>query len=71
MPKGQPVQPGAKLTPYNAKLEPYTKALLGALVQAQKLSGQRELIERMLKVYEEKYPADVARAKGILDILEK
>ena len=71
MTKGQPVQPGSKLTPYNAKLEPSTKALLTTLVQVQKLSGQRELIERMLREYEVKYPDDFIRAREIAALLER
>ena len=70
MTKGQVVNPSSKLVPYNAKLEASTKALLAALVQIQKLNGgQRELIGRMLEVYEAQYPKDVAKAKEIINLI--
>ncbi len=43
---------------------------LAALVLVQKLPGGHcELIERMLAVYEAKYPADVGRAREVLAML--
>ncbi|WP_007949839.1 MULTISPECIES: hypothetical protein [Pelosinus] len=67
--KGQQITSGAKLVPYNTKLMPETKELLGVIAQVQKLDGQRELIERMLVVYGEKYPDSLKAAKDLINML--
>jgi len=69
--KGQQVNNSTKLIPYNTKLMPETKELLSVIAQVQKLDGQRELIERMLVVYGEKYPDSLQTAKDLLSMLGK
>lgn len=69
MPRGERVQEGVTLEVYSTKLEPDTKKLLGALATVQKLDGQRDLINRMLEVYKEKYPQDFKKAGELLQLL--
>jgi len=69
--KGQQVTSNTKLIPYNTKLMPETKELLSVIAQVQKLDGQRELIERMLVVYGEKYPDSLQTARDLLSMLGK
>ncbi|MDR3561269.1 MAG: hypothetical protein P4N59_07515 [Negativicutes bacterium] len=69
MVQGQPVNPEAKLVPYNTRIDAETKEILRALVRIQELSGgQRELISKMLKAYEQKNPEDVAKARKIANL---
>lgn len=66
MGRGTPI---GDLVPYNTKLKPETKDKLDALAKVLRLDGQRELLEKLLAVYEEHYPQDVARADELLAVL--
>lgn len=57
------------LVPYQVKIKQDTKDLLAALITVLKLRGQRELIERLLKVYGEYYPQDIARANEFTAVI--
>ena len=70
MAKGNRVNDGETLEAYSTKLEPSLKRKLEAFVKVQRLGGQRELITRMLKGYEDLYPEDTQRAKELMELLE-
>ncbi len=70
MAKGSRVNDGETLEAYSTKLEPSLKRRLEAMVKIQRLGGQRELITRMLKVYEDLNPEDAQRAKELIELLE-
>lgn len=67
--RGIQVKQGLVLTNFNTKIQPQTKELLDALVKVTGKDGQRELIEDMLTVYQEKYPQDAARARDYIQYM--
>jgi len=70
VPKGSRVNEGETLAPYSTKLEPSLKRRLEAMAKVQKLGGQRELITKMLKIYEDLHPEDTKRAAELIELLE-
>ena len=69
MAKGNRVNEDEVLSPFSTKLEPGTKQKMELLIQVQHLGGQRELINKMLEVYAEKYPEDMARVNQLVELL--
>lgn len=69
MAKGNRVNDGEILEAFSTKLEPGTKQKLEALVKVQHLGGQRELINRMLEGYADKYPEDMEKVAQLLELL--
>jgi len=70
MAKGSRVNDGETLEAFSTKLEPSIKRRMESLVKVQRLGGQRELITRMLKIYEDLHPEDTQRAKELMELLE-
>ena len=69
--RGKQVEDSMPLTAYSTKLRPETKELLGALVTVGNMDGQRELIEEMLELYEERYPPQVEKARALIKFIGK
>lgn len=68
--RGLRVTGGMVLINFNTKLQPQTKRIIDALVIVKKMAGHRELIEDLLKVYEEAYPQDFLRANEYLAFID-